>query len=521
MKFSRSNTYASAVLICALLSPVLSAQAAVPDETITITLDQAVHFIGTDGSDAVADPGDYSVEAAQEWLRLIPGTERRDALLIEAQPGTHEVKVEIPIVISTPGTEPDELDIHIVQLLNPDGTSMVATGTYSGIQSRGFLANKRKAAARAAARARARAEAARRAAAAKAQQAKNAARIAALEAKQEAEQAARKAAKAAQDKLRVLAEIKAQAGKGLGIDDAKTAAKGAQAYMSKLLKAGWTRPTKDHGLAAVRTAKVSSRGASPTSGSQSDYLPRHTYAPGVDKEWPYRADRVNQNITSDGFWNNCLNKTKFKGVCHGVGDLNHFQIKAMSRVNFMGWAESTTRMWKDFHILESKTGNPHKVNADFYVVVNRLGVLRVFLPAKAEGNYKLSVRIVDLAEWNFSSPAGVENTKGTVKYKLIAEKGVKHLWKTVYNVPVPVGESNAENNATEEVLSVKLIRGHTYRLLLELILNSRIIIPNTPGPFIPLVHVKSDFFHDRPGSAQRSVGLSYLRVKIHPDPLEP
>ena len=164
MKFSPSTTFASVLLTCALLSPGLPAQALMPDETTTITLDQAVHFTGTDGSDAVADPGDYSVEAAQEWLRLIPGAERRDALLIEAQPGTHEVKVEIPIVISTSGTEPDEMDVHVVQFLNPDGTSLVATGTYSGIQSRGFG----DAARAAAARARARAEAARRAAAAKA-----------------------------------------------------------------------------------------------------------------------------------------------------------------------------------------------------------------------------------------------------------------------------------------------------------------------------------------------------------------
>jgi len=38
-------------------------------------------FIGTEGSDVVADPGDYSLEAAQEWLQLIPRTERRDELL--------------------------------------------------------------------------------------------------------------------------------------------------------------------------------------------------------------------------------------------------------------------------------------------------------------------------------------------------------------------------------------------------------------------------------------------------------
>ena len=193
MNVSLSKRFVALILTCALVSPTLPALASVPDETTTITLDQAVHFLGTDGSDVVAEPGDYSVETAEEWLRLIPGTERRDALLVEAQKGTHEVKVEVPIVISTPGSEPDELDVHVVQLLNPDGTSMVATGTYSGIQSRGIF----DAAKKAAARARAAAEAARRAAAAKAQQAANVARAAALKAKQAAEQAAKAAAAAA------------------------------------------------------------------------------------------------------------------------------------------------------------------------------------------------------------------------------------------------------------------------------------------------------------------------------------
>ncbi|MDH5426553.1 MAG: hypothetical protein OEY57_00050 [Nitrospirota bacterium] len=174
----------STMFLSLLVQAGLPALASTPDETTTINLGQAVHFLGTDGSDVLANPGNYSVEPAQEWLRLIPGTERHDALLIEAQPGTHEVKVEIPIVISTPGTEPDETDVHVVQFLNPDGTSLVATGTYSGIQSRGLG----DAARQAAARSRARAEAARRAAAAKAQQTADAARLAALKAKQAAEQ---------------------------------------------------------------------------------------------------------------------------------------------------------------------------------------------------------------------------------------------------------------------------------------------------------------------------------------------
>lgn len=208
MRIPFAKEILSAAFVCLLFQPGLPAQASVPDEPTTITLDQSVHFIGTDGSDVVAEPGEYSVEAAQEWLRLIPGTERRDALLIEAQKGTHEVKVEIPIVLSTPGDEPDELDVHVVQLLNPDGTSMVATGTYSGIQSRGLF----DAAKKAAARARARAEAARRAAAAKARQAAETARIAALKAKQAAEQAAKAAAAKAQEIARQAAQIaKAQA----------------------------------------------------------------------------------------------------------------------------------------------------------------------------------------------------------------------------------------------------------------------------------------------------------------------
>ncbi|MDR4496190.1 MAG: hypothetical protein AB7P17_11275 [Nitrospirales bacterium] len=203
MQIPLVNRFLSVILTCALFCPGLSALASIPDETTTITLEQEVHFLGPDGSDVVAAPGEYSVEQAEEWLRLIPGTERRNALLVEAQKGTHEVKVEVPIVLSIPGSEPDELDVHVVQFLNPDGTSMIANGTYSGIQSRGLF----DAAKRAAAAARARAEAARRAAAAKSKQAADAARAAALKAKQAAEQAAKAAAAKAQELAKQAAQF--------------------------------------------------------------------------------------------------------------------------------------------------------------------------------------------------------------------------------------------------------------------------------------------------------------------------
>ena len=114
---------ASLFLVCVLLSPMLPAKASGADQHTTITLNQAVHFTGTDGSDVLANPGNYSVEAAQEWLRLIPGTERRDALLIEAQPGTHDVKVEIPTVTSTPSTEPNKTDVLVVHFVLEYGFS--------------------------------------------------------------------------------------------------------------------------------------------------------------------------------------------------------------------------------------------------------------------------------------------------------------------------------------------------------------------------------------------------------------
>lgn len=176
-------------ILCTLLASILfqaglPAQASASDETTQITLNQSVYFIGTDGSVVVATPGNYFVEEAQEWLRLIPGTERQDALLVEAQQGTHEVKVEIPIVLSTPGSEPNERDLHIIQYLNPNGTSMVATGTYSGIKPRGLFDFAKEAAAKA----RAAAERARRAAAVRrAQNRAKAAELQALTAKMIAE----------------------------------------------------------------------------------------------------------------------------------------------------------------------------------------------------------------------------------------------------------------------------------------------------------------------------------------------
>ncbi len=158
-----------------------------PDDPTTIILEKPIHFLATDGSDVVAEPGNYSVESAQEWLRLIPGHERRDALLIEAKADTHDVDLEIPMAMAIPGGTLQELNLLNVQLLLPGGTSLEAQGTYDGIRPRSWWS---RTAAKAKAKARYAALKAKRAHAAT----KTRAKAIALAAKRAAENAARAAA---------------------------------------------------------------------------------------------------------------------------------------------------------------------------------------------------------------------------------------------------------------------------------------------------------------------------------------
>ena len=113
-----------------------------PQEMLTdpmkVYLDTPVHFHAPDGSDIVPPVGTYTVEAADQWIRLVPG-ERRDAILLEATKSTHEGGLEIPVALSLPGAAGDEADLHYVVLLLPDGNSLQALGTYSGLRPRGLF----------------------------------------------------------------------------------------------------------------------------------------------------------------------------------------------------------------------------------------------------------------------------------------------------------------------------------------------------------------------------------------------
>lgn len=111
--------------------------AALNDPFTTIEIEQSVHFLAADGSDIEVPPGSYTVESAETWVRLVSG-ERRDALLIAADRRTHPLDIDFPLAMAFPGDSAEEADLHYVLLLLPDGQSLEATGTYSGIRPRGF-----------------------------------------------------------------------------------------------------------------------------------------------------------------------------------------------------------------------------------------------------------------------------------------------------------------------------------------------------------------------------------------------
>jgi hypothetical protein len=93
--------------------------------TPTIELEKTVHFLTPGGEDVVVEPGTYEVEAADEWLRLIPQRGHRiDAILMNAQVGKHEEVIKSPHAKSEQRGE----DQHLVALMLPNGTTLEAVG---------------------------------------------------------------------------------------------------------------------------------------------------------------------------------------------------------------------------------------------------------------------------------------------------------------------------------------------------------------------------------------------------------
>ncbi len=117
-----------------------SAWAQEPDDSTTIQLNKAVHFLAPNSSDVLVQPGRYTIESADHALRFIP--EIGTSQLIGAEVSTHEEELDAPLAVSLPGQVAEFEDLHMVMLLLPGGQSLEAAGSYSGVRERALQLKK-------------------------------------------------------------------------------------------------------------------------------------------------------------------------------------------------------------------------------------------------------------------------------------------------------------------------------------------------------------------------------------------
>jgi hypothetical protein len=104
----------------------------VSDNISRIALERPVHFQSSSGTDVVASAGNYQVQPAGEMqLRLIP--QEGSPITVRAQSSTHQVYLVTPLALAIPWGEDEQ---HIL-LAMPDGQSLVAVGSLSGVRGRG------------------------------------------------------------------------------------------------------------------------------------------------------------------------------------------------------------------------------------------------------------------------------------------------------------------------------------------------------------------------------------------------
>ncbi|MGE0474201.1 MAG: hypothetical protein AB7P17_11265 [Nitrospirales bacterium] len=106
----------------------------VAEATPALTLKQPVHFIASDGTDALVEAGTYEMETlvgSRIRLRIEGG----ETVWLDAQATTHNEEIEAPFAVTVSDEDPDVL--HVVLLL-PNGQALDVPGSISGARSRGF-----------------------------------------------------------------------------------------------------------------------------------------------------------------------------------------------------------------------------------------------------------------------------------------------------------------------------------------------------------------------------------------------
>lgn len=128
----RSDSSKGSILALSLATALFLSGLHSPAEAATsVTLDGPIHFMASDGSDVVAGPGTYQVEASASQLSLT--AEGRPPLKIDAKPTTHSETIQTPLAVMVPVEDPDVL--HVVLLL-PNGQALDAPGSLSGTRPR-------------------------------------------------------------------------------------------------------------------------------------------------------------------------------------------------------------------------------------------------------------------------------------------------------------------------------------------------------------------------------------------------
>ncbi len=139
------------VLVCILLNPgifsltTLSATAAEEPGTpasandrlipMMVHLEQSLHFDAPDGKSVAVSPGIYLVEPITEDKPRLALWHEHGTVTLQATRTTHDQPVETPEAYLI--REDDNEDIYHVVVFIPGGTALEATGSVSGIQTRG------------------------------------------------------------------------------------------------------------------------------------------------------------------------------------------------------------------------------------------------------------------------------------------------------------------------------------------------------------------------------------------------
>jgi hypothetical protein len=95
-----------------------------------VEFDRDVHFLSQEGTSIVVPAGEYSVDSVQDGLRLKSAdNDEREVVIVPAELGTHDRSVEAPEPLFMSGGD----DQPVVMLLLPEGKSLQAVGSYSGV----------------------------------------------------------------------------------------------------------------------------------------------------------------------------------------------------------------------------------------------------------------------------------------------------------------------------------------------------------------------------------------------------